>query len=231
MYCINCGVKLEDTEKRCPLCGVAVYHPEISRPEAVPLYPPHRYPVPEAASKAAQIVITTLMAIAALTNLFIDRQINGSVSWGGIAAGGIWVAYVLVVFPFWFKKWNPSVYLGALFGSIALYLGYICRITGGSWFWSFALPVTAYIGILIYVQSILLHRWQKKAMVILGGGFFDLGLLMPLMEYLIEITFHPDGYPAWSVYPMIGLFLLGGMLIFLSVNRRAREKMEEKFFI
>ena len=231
MYCINCGVKLEDTEKRCPLCGVTVYHPEISRPEAAPLYPPHRYPVAEAASKAAQIVITTLMAIAALTNLFIDRQINGTVSWGGIVAGGIWVAFVLVVFPFWFKKVNATMYLGTAVISIALYLWYICRVTGGSWFWTFALPVTAYIGALIYVQTILLLRWRKKALVILGAGFFALGLLMPLMEYLMEVTFHPEGYPAWSVYPLMGLFLLGGMLIFLAVNHRAREKMEEKFFV
>jgi len=39
MYCVNCGVKLSDTEKRCPLCQTAVYHPELPRKEAEPLYP------------------------------------------------------------------------------------------------------------------------------------------------------------------------------------------------
>ena len=29
MYCIKCGVKLADTEKKCPLCGTVVYHPEF----------------------------------------------------------------------------------------------------------------------------------------------------------------------------------------------------------
>lgn len=71
MYCINCGVKLEDTESRCPLCGVTVYHPELTRQTAEPLYPRHRYPAPEAASKAAHIVVSTLMAIALLTRCLL----------------------------------------------------------------------------------------------------------------------------------------------------------------
>ena len=74
MYCINCGVKLEDTESRCPLCGVTVYHPELTRQPAEPLYPRHRYPAPEAASKVAHIVVSTLMAIALLTRLFLLSQ-------------------------------------------------------------------------------------------------------------------------------------------------------------
>ena len=31
MYCINCGVKLADTEHICPLCGTEVFHPELMR--------------------------------------------------------------------------------------------------------------------------------------------------------------------------------------------------------
>ena len=39
MYCINCGVRLEDTEKVCPLCHTTVpFHPDIERKEAESLY-------------------------------------------------------------------------------------------------------------------------------------------------------------------------------------------------
>ena len=44
MYCINCGVKLADSEKRCPLCGTVPYHPDIVRQEGQALYPQDRYP-------------------------------------------------------------------------------------------------------------------------------------------------------------------------------------------
>lgn len=231
MYCINCGVKLEDTESRCPLCGVTVYHPELTRQTAEPLYPRHRYPAPEAASKAAHIVVSTLMAIALLTTVFIDLQINGTVSWGGIAAGGIVVAYVVLVMPFWFRRVQPLAYVPCVFSAIALYLWYICHVTGGSWFLGLGLPVTVYLGILLTVQVYLLRRYRNRILTILGCGLIAMGVLMVLVEYWIHTTFAEVRFVAWSVYPLISLSGLGAMLLFLAVNRKARERMERKFFI
>ena len=59
MYCINCGVKLADTEKKCPLCGVEVFHPELVRGEGAPLYPQERYPNYQVSRWGVQIVTTT----------------------------------------------------------------------------------------------------------------------------------------------------------------------------
>ena len=44
MYCINCGVKLADTEKKCPLCNTLVFHPYIEQPAVRPLFPEGRMP-------------------------------------------------------------------------------------------------------------------------------------------------------------------------------------------
>jgi hypothetical protein len=44
MYCVKCGVKLEDTEKMCPLCGTMVFHPDIKRDDVERLYPENNYP-------------------------------------------------------------------------------------------------------------------------------------------------------------------------------------------
>ena len=43
MYCIKCGVELADSEKKCPLCGTVVYHPDIKQGEAKTPYPPYEY--------------------------------------------------------------------------------------------------------------------------------------------------------------------------------------------
>jgi hypothetical protein len=56
-----------------------------------------------------------------------------------------------------------------------------------------------------------------------------LGAFLPVMELLLCVTFEPIRFLGWSFYPMTALVLLGGTLIFLAVNRRAREKMEKKF--
>lgn len=231
MYCINCGVKLEDTEQRCPLCGVEAVHPQISRVESEPLYPFHRYPAPQVNSKAAQIVVTTLLLIALLTTLFIDLRINAAVTWSGIVAGALLVGYTAFVLPFWFRRINPGIFVPGVFAAVALYLMYINHVTAGSWFLSFGLPVTVYLGALVTAVVLLLKYLRGRLLTILGGALIALGLFMPLMEYLIFVTFQRPRFAAWSVYPLISLVLLGGMLVFLAVNRRAREKMERKFFL
>jgi len=43
---------------------------------------------------------------------------------------------------------------------------------------------------------------------------------------LMTVTFSM-AFTGWSVYPLIALSLLGGLLIFLAINKSARERMED----
>lgn len=231
MYCINCGVKLADTEEKCPLCGITAFHPELIRQEAEPLYPSHRYPAPQVNSRAAQIVVTTLMLMAALITLVIDIQVNGRVSWSGFVVGALGVSYMLMVLPFWFRKPNPVVFIPCFFAAVGLYLWYINWAVDGDWFLSFALPVTGYLCLVVTAETALLKYLRRGRLYIIGGTFVALGVFMPLLEYLIFLTFGRARFGLWFMYPMIALVLLGGMLIFLAICRPARETMERKFFL
>ena len=71
MYCVNCGVKLADTEKVCPLCGVVAFHPDILRPEGERLYPPVP-PKQQLSPWGAMIVVTTLFLLPLLITLVCD---------------------------------------------------------------------------------------------------------------------------------------------------------------
>ena len=104
MYCINCGVKLADTEKSCPLCGVAVFHPQLRQEDVEPLYPHEHFPEPQVAPRTAQIVLTTMFLLPMLVTLLCDLQISGAVTWSGYVAGALAVAYVMFVLPLWFRR-------------------------------------------------------------------------------------------------------------------------------
>lgn len=230
MYCINCGVKLADTEKVCPLCATEVFHPELVRGEAEPLYPHNRYPVPYASSKVLQIVVTTLAMLGVMITLLVDIQINKAVTWSGAVIGGVLVCYVMMVFPFWFSRPNPVIFVPCTFGVIILYLLYLNRMAGGHWFLSFAFPVAGGIGLILTVVVALMRYVRRGYLYIFGGTGIALGLYTLLVELLIHITFGVR-LLGWSLYPMIALVLLGGMLIVLAISRPARETMERKFFI
>ena len=231
MYCIHCGVKLADSEKACPLCGTVVYHPDLPRPNGEPLYPAGRKPKPQVRSQAAQIVVTALFLLPMLITLQVDLLVNRSVTWSGYVSGAVILAYVLLVAPFWFRHPNPVVFVPCDFAVLGLYLLYINFTVSGDWFLTFAFPVVAYLGLILTAVVALVKYVGRGLLYIFGGASLLTGLFMPVMEFLVNLTFHRDRFLGWSIYPLTALLLLGGTLIFLALNKRAREKMERKFFI
>ena len=99
MYCIKCGVKLADSEKRCPLCGTVPFHPDIRREEGEALYPADRYPRQQVNRKGVLGVVTMLLLMPVLITLICDLGIHGRVTWSGYVMGAIALGYVAVVLP------------------------------------------------------------------------------------------------------------------------------------
>ena len=229
MYCIKCGVKLADTEKKCPLCETVVYHPDFSQTDQRPLYPGNKMPKSGSGSKALNGALIFLFMIPLFVCFFADLSLDGKMEWFGFVAGALAVAYVSFVLPRWFKKPNPVIFVPCSFACAALYLLYINFATGGRWFLSFALPVVGGICIIISTVVTLMYYLHRGRLYILGGAFMALGAFMLLIEFLMCMTFGL-GFIGWSVYPLVVLVLFGGLLIYLAIDSVAREMMERKLF-
>ncbi len=230
MYCANCGVKLADTEKSCPLCGTRC-HPDIVRAEAAPLYPGGQNPPVQVNSKAVHVVIAAMFLLPLLICLQCDIFVTGAVTWSGYVIGALVLGYVIFALPWWFQKPNPVIFVPCGFGALALYLLYISWATGGAWFFPFALPVVAGLALVVTAVVALMRYVRRGSLYIFGGAFLLLGLLSPVMGLLLNRTFFTGGFALWSVYPATALLILGGLLIFLAICRPARETMQRKFFI
>ena len=230
MYCVNCGVKLADTEKVCPLCNTVVYHPDLQRAEARPLYPYNRRPKLRSGSKALCGVVLFLFFIPILVTFLADLQLDRSLDWFFYALGALLLAYITVALPLWLKKPNPVIFVPCSFAGAALYLLYINFATGGSWFLTFALPVTGGFCLIATTVVTLLRYVRGGRFYILGGAAMGLGGFMLPVEILLTVTF-PLSFIGWSIYPMVGLLLIGGALIFLGINSSARAVMARKMFI
>ena len=113
MYCIQCGVRLADSEKQCPLCGTAVFHPQLSRPEGERLYPAESRPAPQVSPWGVLTVLSVLFTLPLFITLLCDFQLHGQITWFGYVAGGVTVAYVSFVQPFWFRRPNPVIFIPA----------------------------------------------------------------------------------------------------------------------
>lgn len=231
MYCINCGVKLADTEEKCPLCGTVVFHPYLERKTEEKPYPQDRYPAPIPKSRLAQSIMTGVFLLPLLLVLLADLQDNGIVTWSGFVIGALLVSYVIVVLPVWFQKPNPVIFVPCAFGAVGVYLLYISVATDGGWFLTFAFPVLGGVGLVVTAVVTLLRYVGKGRLYIFGGASIAMGGMTLLTEFLMDLTFGFPRFLGWSLYPLVTLVLLGGVLIFLAICRSAREVMERKLFI
>lgn len=232
MYCIKCGVELADSEKKCPLCGTVVFNPELSRPDGEPQYPRlHAAESEKVNHSGIMFVVTMLFLLPIVTTLLCDWQINGKIIWSGYAVGAVILLYTLVVLPLWFRHPNPVIFIPIDFAMTALYLLYINCATGGHWFLSFALPVTAAAGLILTAAVTLLKYLRKGYLFIFGGTIILSGAYTVLVEFLLNLNFHVHDEFIWSFYPFSVSFILGVMLIVIGICRPLRESLHKKFFL
>lgn len=230
MYCISCGVKLADTEEKCPLCGLKVYHPEIRYSATHRNYPAENYPAKEVSPWGIKMLVSVCFLLPLIVVLLCDLPVRGEITWSGYVIGALVLVYSALVLPFMFKNPNPVVFVPICFVVAGLYLWYINYAVQGNWFFTLAFPVTGFFGVAVETVVTLIRYIRRGRLYIFGGVIAATGLFLPVMELLIDITFDVKYY-YWSFYPMGVLFLVGCFLIFLGICRPAREIMERKFFL
>ena len=209
MYCVKCGVKLSDSEKKCPLCNTVVYHPDVKQEEVKPLYPYKKMPINSYSRKVLCGMIIILFLIPLVISFYSDFYPDNKIDWFGFV--------------------NPVIFVPCSLASIILYLFYVCLKTHGNWFLTFALPVWGGLSLIICAIVTLLHYLKRGRLYIFGGAMMLFGGLMWLIEFLLDITFNVK-FIGWSIYPFIILFLLGGALIYLAINSSVRRMIERKLF-
>ena len=231
MYCVKCGVKLSDTEKQCPLCGTAVFHPDIARNPGEEMYPSGKKPAVPATPIWPLIIFSAAFLLPILIVLMCDIQLNGELNWAGYVVGALVTSYVIVVLPRWFRDPNPVIFVPCGFAAVALYVFYINYAVDGNWFLTLALPIIGGICAIVTAVVTLIRYIKRGKLYIFGGAFIATGGLTLLTEFLINHTFGFSRFIGWSLYPLTTFALLGGILIFLAICRPARESMERLFFI
>jgi len=176
-------------------------------------------------------LLTAAWVLSVLIVALCDFQYSHTVTWSGYVIGALLVGYIAVILPSWFKRPNPVIFVPCDFAAAALYLLYVEQMSGGHWFMGFAFPVVGGIGVIVVTVVTLMWYVPRGGFYIFGGAGIAMGALMLLMEYLMCRTFESVPFVGWSLYPLLTLIFLGGVLIFLGICRPARENVERKFFL
>ena len=231
MYCIKCGVKLADSEQKCPLCNTHVFHPDLSRTQAERPYPENLYPPRQVRPWGMLVIITMLFLLPLFISLICDLQLNGQIRWSGYVVGALALVYIMLILPRWFRRHHPVIFVPVSFAAIALYLLYINIVTEGGWYLTFALPVTCGLGLIITAVVALNRYIGRGRLFVYGGASLALAIFAPVMELLLNHTFHFPLVLSWSLYPMTALVLLGATLLVIACCKPLRESLGKRLFI
>ena len=227
MYCVKCGVRLQDGVKSCPLCNTPVWNPE--QPEADHSYPDHYPSAHKESSRPFAVAMTVLCVIVAAVILTVCFKRYGELNWGGYVIGGIALLYVVGILPSWFRHPPIEVFIPVDHAAAALLVLYICLKTGGNWYLGFAFPVILISCLLFTAVACLLKHVRGGRLFILGGFLLGLGGFTVLIEFFEHLTFGAPMF-LWSLYPLIGFAVMGCFLLLAGAIPSLRETLERRFF-
>jgi len=229
MYCIQCGVKLQEGAESCPLCGTPVVDVRAEKQPTVQSWS-DLYPAQKRHGQLLVIsLITTVLMAASLGCLIFCLRTARNASWSGYVMLGCALLWVCFIFPLFFRKWKPMIFLPVDFACLAGFLLYICAKTGGSWFLSFAFPVTVLVG-LITIAVVALFRYLRQGRLpLLAGLLILIGLSFMLVEFFQHITFGTPMF-VWSLYCVCGFCAMGAFLLVASLIPSWRNALRRIFF-
>ena len=227
MYCVKCGVRLQEGVKECPLCQTPVWNPEGPAAEkSNPDRLPGQY---RQSDLPGAIALTVLCLVASLVTLIVCMKLYGELRWGGYVILGIALFYVVAALPRWFRHPLGEVFVPVDHGAAALYLLYICLKTGGHWYLSFALPVILFSCLLSTAMVCLLKYLKKGRCFIFGGFLLLLGGFTVLVEFFEHISFGTQMF-RWSLYSLSCLAIAGIFLLLAGMIPTLRHVLEKDFF-
>lgn len=230
MYCVKCGVRLQEGVRACPLCGTPVWCPEAREEAPVATYS-DRYPVVSREKRLTVMASLTVGLQAVMIACFsIALNTTGHMGWSFYVIVSVAAFYFAFLMPFWFRKPHPMIFVPVAFVSVCLLLLGISLYTGGRWFWTFAFPLTGLLAALT-IGAVALYRYVKGgAIFITGGLLMAIGGGCLLAELFQHLTFRTPMF-AWSPYAAAVFFLFGGFLLLAGIIRPLREHLKRKFFI
>ena len=221
-YCVNCGVKLDPSLDRCPLCNTPVINPnEVSHTHPVPPFPREKGQVEVVKSKDLAILLsvslTATAAVCGLLNLFVFSS-------------SPWSLYVIGACLFFFNDTAPTeiytrmpIYVSLFFDGLAagLYEYLISFNTADNgWFFRLALPLTALVTAEAILFAFLIRR-VSSAFLMTGLYFFvEVGILCAGIELFIRnYLFLPPGLSWAALVLAVCAVIVIALLTILSRSR------------
>lgn len=208
MYCVKCGVELEEHQDKCPLCKTKVPK-DLEDKDFIEEYPMininfYKLKINKI-KKAVFISFFTISLISILEIFFQNIIIYGSIKWGYYAIPSI-LLFDLFLFVFLNSyKMRTNLFL-ILIGLISFFLTIDFGDSKITWSLKRGIPIVITFYLLSFIFSFVWDKNKEDRIKILNFFMFFVGIFLLILEWILNQKF------SWSIWASIPLFVLNIML-------------------
>ena len=226
-YCVNCGVELAESEKKCPLCSIPVYVPNQNglKKFKTPYPAREEYFSNKRERRFTSLILTLCFSFPALICFLVDLIYSSNLWWSFFVVGAMVILWVFTVPPLIIENLNLFVCIALDSVAVILYLYLVEYLTKGDWFFWLGLPLALTLTILIIICGILVfyrYVWGFYVGALLSVA---VGIFVAVLESVIS-NYH-FGHMSFNASLIVGIVMFFSALFFLSIGRR--QKLKEEF--
>lgn len=234
-YCVNCGVELEESLKRCPLCNTPVLNPNLMN--SMDKVPPYPYPqkrgqVDTVKRTDIAILISVILvgtAIACgLLNLLVYQQNH----WSFYVIGACILLWIFFTPMLLYTR--LSVYLTLLLdaAAVALYIGVIAyELPHTGWYLHLALPIVGLLTILFLIYIFIFSRIRRSILTRANVIVIETAVFAVSLELLIRNYLEARLYISWSAIVLTSCSLIAAALFTIITRVHLREELRRRMHI
>lgn len=229
-YCVNCGVKLDETLKVCPLCNTPVLNPnEIPYIKTKTPFPTEKGQVEEVKRKDLGILFSVLLATVSITCGLLNFLVFDTTKWSFLVIGVCMILWVMFIPIFIKAKRNVYVALFLDGIAVALYLYMITYVTASSdWFWNLGLYITLFVTIVSEVLAVCIRMIPGSFLTNLLLFFVTVAVLCVGTELLIDNFLGMKLWLTWSAVVLTVCVTISIVLITMLSQRRIRNAVRRR---
>lgn len=230
-YCVHCGVKLGDSEQRCPLCNTVVLDPSQPRDPHAPRAYPVRTPEQELKrSKRFWLhLCALLLLVPAILCLLIDLLPGSGLSWSIYPSGALIMLFISCLVLIFLPRHKVYTSLGVNFIALSGYLRMVEQVSqSGNWFFPIVFPSLA-LATAILAHLVIAYRHQVlNKLTALAASMAWIGVECLAVETLCCLQAGQPLSFQWSVYVAAPCIFLCLALFYINSNRTLREEMRRR---
>lgn len=229
-YCVNCGVELHDSEKKCPLCDTVVINPNIiSGDTAESVFPQEQKLVDMMTERRWWAgIITIILAIPMSICLLCNFGIQKELGWSLIVTAALIMIWSFVVPPLLMKKTNYIALFIIYTLGILLFLFVMCWQVGGNWFLSIAVPIVLCFMCVISINTVVIRNNVAK-LYSAAVLFITIGAMVVAVEIVTDYYLSKTIELSWSLIALVPCALMSLLYVIIQRKNKLKNSLKKRF--